>query len=179
MPVLEKPESNKSLTFDEMLIAINKQFSRCDNKVDTDEIWRILESYQSNSQDWSKFAFYDEHRYKRNLVMDHEKFNVMILCWPPNVTSSIHDHSGSHCFMKVSWHLDGITQLSISAQNTRLTIINCDRCLKIAWQNRVLHGRTIRTTWFWQEQDIMLIAIVMSRIKSMAILICSWYPNQI
>lgn len=102
MPAIDKVDQNEPLSFEAMLLAIDQQFERKDNCVDIDEIWRVLESYQTSPHDWSKFAFYDDHRYKRNLVSEHEKYNVMILCWAPNVISSIHDHSGSHCFMKVS-----------------------------------------------------------------------------
>lgn len=104
MPLTEENNNidNKSLTFQEMLDSIDKEFNRKDKRVDIDQLWRVLKSYKSDPNDWSKYAFYDEHKYKRNLVHEHEKYNVMILCWAPGVKSSIHDHAGSHCFMKVS-----------------------------------------------------------------------------
>ena len=44
-------------------------------------------------------------RYTRNLVdSGNGKFNLMALCWNEQQGSSIHDHSNSHCFVKV---LDG------------------------------------------------------------------------
>ena len=44
-------------------------------------------------------------RYTRNLVdCGNGKFNLMALCWNEQQGSSIHDHSNSHCFVKV---LDG------------------------------------------------------------------------
>lgn len=94
----------KSFTFQDLLDGIRSIFDSvsADNKVDIDEIWRVLEDYRSKSSDWLKYAHYDAHKYKRNLVDDHEKYNVMILSWGPNTKSCIHDHSGSHCFMKVS-----------------------------------------------------------------------------
>ncbi|KAH0628145.1 hypothetical protein JD844_008928 [Phrynosoma platyrhinos] len=40
--------------------------------------------------------------YTRNLVdKGNEKFNLMILCWGEGHGSSIHDHTDSHCFMKI------------------------------------------------------------------------------
>lgn len=98
------PNSPPSLTFQGMLDRLEVAFSRSDNKVDTDDLWRILEGYKSNPDDWSKYAFYDERKYKRNLVAEYEKYNVMILTWAPGAKSTIHDHSGAHCFMKT---LDG------------------------------------------------------------------------
>ena len=45
------------------------------------------------------------YRYTRNLVdTGNEKYNLMALCWGEGHGSSIHDHSGSHCFVKM---LDG------------------------------------------------------------------------
>ena len=47
-------------------------------------------------------------RYTRNLVDEgNGKFNVMALCWGEGHGSSVHDHSGSDCFVKV---LDGQLQ---------------------------------------------------------------------
>ncbi|NWH79824.1 CDO1 dioxygenase, partial [Piaya cayana] len=41
-------------------------------------------------------------RYTRNLVdCGNGKFNLMILCWGEGHGSSIHDHTDSHCFMKI------------------------------------------------------------------------------
>lgn len=93
--------STKS-SFQQLLDNIDAVFERDDCKVDVDELWRVLEEYKSSPADWSHYAYYDMRKYKRNLVAEHPKYNVMILCWAPNSTSSIHDHSGSHCFMKVS-----------------------------------------------------------------------------
>ena len=40
-------------------------------------------------------------RYTRNLVEEVEgKFSLILLCWPPGSSSSIHDHPNSDCIMK-------------------------------------------------------------------------------
>ncbi|KAF9144599.1 Cysteine dioxygenase [Linnemannia schmuckeri] len=73
--------------------------------VDVDRVKALMTNYASNEEDWKKYAHFDKGRYTRNLVDDgNGKFNLMILAWPENVGSAIHDHSGSHCLMKV---LDG------------------------------------------------------------------------
>lgn len=42
------------------------------------------------------------HRYTRNLVeRGNGRYNLIVLCWDSGQGSSIHDHAGSHCFMKV------------------------------------------------------------------------------
>ncbi|ORZ26314.1 RmlC-like cupin domain-containing protein [Lobosporangium transversale] len=73
--------------------------------VDVERIQKLMANYKSNEQDWSKYALFDKGRYTRNLVDDgNGKFNLMILAWPETIGSAIHDHSGSHCLMKI---LDG------------------------------------------------------------------------
>ncbi|KAI8605379.1 cysteine dioxygenase [Dissophora ornata] len=73
--------------------------------VDVDRVKALMSNYVSNEDDWKKYALFDKNRYTRNLVDDgNGKFNLMILAWPENVGSAIHDHSGAHCIMKI---LDG------------------------------------------------------------------------
>ena len=46
-----------------------------------------------------------EKRYTRNLInKGNGKFNLIVLCWGESQGSGIHDHSNSHCFVKI---LDG------------------------------------------------------------------------
>lgn len=104
---------SNTLTFQDLLDKIREIFNQPDKSVDVDELWRVLESYKSNPDDWRKYAYYDMNRYKRNLVDEDENYNIMILGWGPNIKSCIHDHSGSHCFMKVS-NLDLYKLVSIS-----------------------------------------------------------------
>lgn len=89
-------------TFQGMLDGLEAAFNRDPkgNKVDVDELWHVLESYKSNKDDWGKYAYYDERKYKRNLVAEYEKYNIMLICWAPGSSSCIHNHAGAHCFMK-------------------------------------------------------------------------------
>ncbi|KAG9326075.1 hypothetical protein KVV02_002763 [Mortierella alpina] len=76
--------------------------------VDVDRVKALMTNYVSNKDDWKKYAHFDKNRYTRNLVDDgNGKFNLMILAWPENVGSAIHDHAGAHCIMKI---LDGELQ---------------------------------------------------------------------
>ncbi|KAI1309938.1 Cysteine dioxygenase [Mortierella claussenii] len=76
--------------------------------VDVGRVKALMSNYVSNEDDWKKYAHFDKNRYTRNLVDDgNGKFNLMILAWPENVGSAIHDHSGAHCIMKI---LDGELQ---------------------------------------------------------------------
>ncbi|XP_077418454.1 cysteine dioxygenase type 1 [Vanacampus margaritifer] len=73
-----------------------------EDRVNVEEVKELMESYRSNPQDWKQFAIFDAHRYTRNLVDEgNGKFNLIILCWGEGHGSSIHDHSDSHCFMKM------------------------------------------------------------------------------
>jgi len=51
------------------------------------------------SYDWSKFYFWDESKYTRNLVIEHENFEIMILCWNKGINSAIHDHPSDGCWI--------------------------------------------------------------------------------
>jgi cysteine dioxygenase len=74
-------------------------------EINTEEVREIMENYKSNRTDWKKYAHFDPHKYTRNLVdKGNGKYNLMVLCWPPGLSSNIHDHTDSHCFVKV---LDG------------------------------------------------------------------------
>ncbi|KAJ3306737.1 hypothetical protein HDV03_004368 [Kappamyces sp. JEL0829] len=60
-----------------------------------------MAAYQSNAQDWQRYALFDPARYTRNLVCDgNGKYNLLVLCWAPGQASPIHDHSNSHCIFK-------------------------------------------------------------------------------
>jgi len=87
----------------ELIEELHKVFDS--DKVNVDYVNALLSSYKSNPKDWKKFAKGDPHRYTRNLVDEgNGKFNLMALVWNEGQGSSIHDHSDSHCFVKI---LDG------------------------------------------------------------------------
>ncbi|KAH7721334.1 cysteine dioxygenase [Aphelenchoides avenae] len=72
------------------------------DNVDTDAVRDILEKYMSNPADYRRYVHFDEHKYTRNAVdVSNGKYNGLILCWGPGQGSPIHDHTGSHCFVKI------------------------------------------------------------------------------
>jgi cysteine dioxygenase len=94
-------------TLQELVDSIRTEFG--DEKTITDcdvrKLQELMESYQSNSIDWTQYAFFDPNKYTRNLVDDgNGKYNLIVLCWGPGQQSPIHDHAKSHCLFKV---LDG------------------------------------------------------------------------
>jgi cysteine dioxygenase len=76
-----------------------------DKQVNIERIQKIMANYRSCEEDWLKYAMFDKYRYTRNLIDDgNGKFNLLLLAWSEQQHSAIHDHSGSHCIMKL---LDG------------------------------------------------------------------------
>ncbi|KAI8369407.1 RmlC-like cupin domain-containing protein, partial [Radiomyces spectabilis] len=77
--------------------------------IDENQIIKLMEKYSSNADDWNRYTLFDHSRaYTRNLIDDgNGKFNLMILAWSKDQKSPIHNHSGSHCIMKI---LDGQLQ---------------------------------------------------------------------
>lgn len=87
----------------ELIEKLREVFSS--DKVNVDYVKALLASYKSNPADWKQYAKFDQHRYTRNLIdTGNGKYNLLALCWGEGHGSSVHDHSDSHCFVKV---LDG------------------------------------------------------------------------
>ncbi|RKP27537.1 RmlC-like cupin domain-containing protein, partial [Syncephalis pseudoplumigaleata] len=77
-------------------------------EVDVKRIQQLMANYTSCDDDWKRYALFDPYRYTRNLVDDgNGKFNLLVLAWGAQHQSAIHDHSNSHCVMKI---LDGELQ---------------------------------------------------------------------
>nr|XP_057926413.1 cysteine dioxygenase type 1 [Doryrhamphus excisus] len=93
-------DRGKPQTLKELIQILHEIFES--NHINVEEVKEVMESYKSNRQEWEKFAKFDKLRYTRNLVDEgNGKFNLIILCWGEGHGSSIHDHSNSHCFMKM------------------------------------------------------------------------------
>lgn len=91
------------LSFEELKEVLAKLLDG--DTADIDKIRAALEAYTSDPQDWEEFAHWNDHTYTRNLIDEgNAKYNLILLCWNNGQASSIHDHAGSHCFMKC---LDG------------------------------------------------------------------------
>lgn len=76
-----------------------------DSFKDIGRIQQIMSNYVADSADFKQYMHFDDNKYTRNLVdAGNGKFNLLILCWNTKQQSPIHDHSNSHCIVKV---LDG------------------------------------------------------------------------
>ncbi|KAA0714514.1 Cysteine dioxygenase type 1 [Triplophysa tibetana] len=97
---MEQTEVIKPETLDDLIKTLHKIFES--DFINVEEVQSIMEAYESNPHEWMKFAKFDQYRYTRNLVDEgNDKFNLMILCWGEGHGSSIHDHTDSHCFLKL------------------------------------------------------------------------------
>uniref|UniRef100_A0A671R2D6 Cysteine dioxygenase n=1 Tax=Sinocyclocheilus anshuiensis TaxID=1608454 RepID=A0A671R2D6_9TELE len=97
---MEQTEVMKPDTLEDLIKTLHKLFES--DSVNVEEVQSIMESYESKPHEWMKYAKFDQYRYTRNLVNEgNGKFNLMILCWGEGHGSSIHDHTDSHCFLKL------------------------------------------------------------------------------
>lgn len=87
-------------SLNDLIAALHQEFAT--NYVNIEMVNHIMLSYKSNPKEWQKYAKFDRNKYTRNLVdAGNGKFNLLILCWGEGHGSTIHDHSDSHCFMKM------------------------------------------------------------------------------
>jgi len=100
-----KPSPTGGVHFRELVPALHKWLSQGDyhEKTTMSEVQSLMERYDEKFGDWQRFALADEEptKYSRNLIARNKHFTLMLLCWPPNTGSSIHDHGGSECWLRV------------------------------------------------------------------------------
>ncbi|KAL6030726.1 hypothetical protein STEG23_028885 [Scotinomys teguina] len=97
---MERTELLKPRTLADLIRILHELFAG--DEVNVEEVQAVLEAYESNPAEWALYAKFDQYRYTRNLVdQGNGKFNLMILCWGEGHGSSIHDHTDSHCFLKM------------------------------------------------------------------------------
>ncbi|KAF7720713.1 hypothetical protein EC973_006309 [Apophysomyces ossiformis] len=113
LPPVQDKKDNSSFTLKDLIREIHNVLGPdggLDSEhIDANEIIRLMERYSSNADDWNQYTMFDHSRaYTRNLIdSGNGKFNLMILAWSKGQQSPIHNHSGSHCIMKI---LDGELQ---------------------------------------------------------------------
>ncbi len=59
----------------------------------------ILKEINLNQYTWENYIFFSsKYLYTRNLVIENELFELIIICWEKNVNSPIHDHPSDGCW---------------------------------------------------------------------------------
>lgn len=96
------------MILDELVEKLDLELKDGLGSCDLENVQQLLSDYSCSNTDWrgesfnSEFALFDPHRYTRNLVSSgNGKYNLMILCWGPEMKSPIHDHTNAHCLVKV------------------------------------------------------------------------------
>uniref|UniRef100_A0A8D1SMK5 Cysteine dioxygenase n=1 Tax=Sus scrofa TaxID=9823 RepID=A0A8D1SMK5_PIG len=97
---MEQTEVLKPRTLADLIRILHQLFAS--EEANVEEVQAVMEAYESDPAEWAMYAKFDQYRYTRNLVdQGNGKFNLMILCWGEGHGSSIHDHTDSHCFLKM------------------------------------------------------------------------------
>ena len=67
---------------------------------DVEGVRREICKWFPRRHEWEKFIHWDESpkKYTRNLMYGDEKMDVILMCWPPHCSSTIHDHDESSCW---------------------------------------------------------------------------------
>lgn len=92
--------NNNNIEFKELLQKLSKLFES--NEIDVDALKHLMMSYKSDPKDWYQYVNLSKDHYTRILLDGgNGKYNLMLLCWPPKTSSTIHNHPNSHCIMKV------------------------------------------------------------------------------
>ena len=63
-----------------------------------------MAKWYPRKQEYEKYVHWDHKhptKYTRNIVLQNEHMDVLLMCWPAGSNSSIHDHQDSSCFVTV------------------------------------------------------------------------------
>lgn len=100
---IERLIQSQNLVFSNLknFVRVLKKEIQTDKNTCSEQIKRVLETFQFNPREWSQYVHFDEHHYTRNLIAYDEQFIVILACWNKGQSSTIHDHSGSCGWMKI------------------------------------------------------------------------------
>ena len=66
-----------------------------------DEVLKFLRKNPLSRDFLEPYLFFSDVRYTRNLIHKTPGFELLILCWKPGQHTTIHDHGGQRCWMRV------------------------------------------------------------------------------
>lgn len=61
----------------------------------------IIHSIKFPANALDKYSSWSEECYTRNCIINNERFELILLCWEKGQITSIHDHGGEECWVKV------------------------------------------------------------------------------
>tara|TARA_B100000579_G_scaffold316480_1_gene266047 strand:- start:1895 stop:2416 length:522 start_codon:yes stop_codon:yes gene_type:complete len=76
-----------------------KEFAKHDFPVP--EVSSYLLKLNIDQEDSRKYLLRKDNHYTRNLIHKERDFEIMIICWPPNIAAPIHGHEGEKCWARV------------------------------------------------------------------------------
>ena len=85
----------KITSLEELVDALNPNFK------DVDSYTHLMNSLELSVESIQSYCHWTEDFYTRNLVSKTKAYELMVLCWPPNQTSPVHNHQGQDCWMHV------------------------------------------------------------------------------
>ncbi|MCP3905657.1 MAG: hypothetical protein GY715_18680 [Planctomycetes bacterium] len=77
------------------------QLDTHEEPIPIEQLNRMLEDLDLSIDDVSDHVRFHPAHYQRNLVHLGPNYSALILCWGPGQASSIHDHRGSACSVRV------------------------------------------------------------------------------
>ena len=66
-----------------------------------DNVYQFLDANPVDVDSISKYLFWSEKFYTRNLIFKDERFELMALCWEKGQVSRVHNHADQNCWMSV------------------------------------------------------------------------------
>jgi cysteine dioxygenase len=84
-------------SLDGLFEQINKVINKTNSKLCNAKC--LLEKYSGN--DWKKYEKYCDIKYARNIILQNENVEILLICWKKGQKSCIHDHPERGCLMKV------------------------------------------------------------------------------
>jgi cysteine dioxygenase len=72
-----------------------------DNDFTCDNVYRFLSENPVDVDTISRYFFWSESFYTRNLIYKDDRFEMMAICWEKGQASRIHNHSEQRCWMMV------------------------------------------------------------------------------
>ena len=76
-----------------------EQLIECFDDAEPSEQARILKRLDIPSSNFEKYTSWIDGGYSRNCIVRKEGFEFILLCWDRDAETSIHDHSGQHCWV--------------------------------------------------------------------------------
>ena len=91
-----------NITLEQLIEGLKELFSGEKDGVVVEDVHDLMDKFQFNALDFQHYCKWESNRLTRNLVHEgNSKFNLILMCWAEAVVTPIHDHSNSHCFMRI------------------------------------------------------------------------------